>query len=181
MKNFATVISISNKTGFESISNPVLIFDESGDIFYNYSPKGGRFNLPAGRYFTNSIVKVLPQPLKYKLPQKPKPDRFLKPKNLKLSVKNNPNTATVYLKKSVIVIDAKKWNSLRKPEKDFILYHEIGHFFYISEKAADIFAVRQMLKAGYNPSQCFAAPMEALRNSGSKVLRCTHILNEITK
>jgi hypothetical protein len=42
------------------------------------------------------------------------------------------------------------------------MFHELGHYFYSDEKKCDLFAAIQMMKRGFNPSQCGIAIDSAL-------------------
>ena len=62
------------------------------------------------------------------------------------------------------------------PVKDYIKFHELGHYFYSgegnkSEILCDLFAKNCMLKCGYNPSQVRWAQNGTLSNMISSKIR----------
>lgn len=162
---------VKNK-GYFSTNNPYLqIYDYKKILFYSYkfvAKFKKEFYLPKGVYFISSKIKRI----KYKKRKiKPLPDRErnLKHKwsNFKIEFDNNPNKATIYHKKKLIVFD----NSFKlKPlyVLIFILAHEVGHKYYKTEYKADAYAVHYMLKAGYNRSQIGLAPLNTLSNEQIK-------------
>jgi len=170
-----TIISTAGKTGFFGLGK-IEIVDEFGKIFYQHKPDDGFFNLPKGICFTNSTIFRTIKPISYKLPKLPEPDRR-GTTTPTISIEPNPNTASIYLDSGKIVIDAEKWKSFGRLQREYILLHEIGHFQYDSEKNADTFAMVEMLKIGYNPSQIFTAIATTLRLNDDNLKRCKHIFN----
>lgn len=179
MKDRAALISIKSKTGFFCKDKPVLIFDEEGKVFYNYTPTGGTFNLPRGRYYTDCRLTKLKEPLNYKIPKLPKRDRLINENGISLNFQKNENTASIYLDSKKIVIDTSAAASFDRVQMTFVLLHEIGHLRYESEQKCDLYATREMLKAGFNPSQIFIAAAGTLKKNKTNISRCEAILNTV--
>jgi hypothetical protein len=47
----------------------------------------------------------------------------------------------------------------------FIIYHELGHFYYQDEPFADMFAAKMMLEKGYNPTSIMYTLINVLKRS----------------
>lgn len=166
-------IEITEKSGFHTTDKFLRIYDGQGRLFYFFDMKPGRhdlhFNLPPGVYTTNNNVRR-GSVRKYKLPSLPKKERsYTPPRELKISYANNPNKATIDVTRGTVVLDYSIQN-LSRPQKVYILYHEKGHHFYATEHYCDLYAMRQMLRDGFNPSQIARSIAGALGN--------THLSNE---
>ena len=168
---------------------PVELFDDTGAIFYVVKPKQGKavFNLPKGTYYLKEFTKFdIKKGKLYQYPMIPLPkkDRNLKrPKRFKLKFGNNPNKATVNLIDGTIFFDQDFYNSLNRTQKEFILCHELGHYFYKggsqkNEQKCDAFACNMLLTKGYNPSQIDAAQKSTLDGHKSGV-RISKTLNDL--
>ena len=161
------LISIDQKTGFKAVGNTVVILDRNLQPFYNWTGKTGfLFNLPAGIYYTTSIIEKRPKPKIFKIPSLPKPEKpgAKLPKAITIKIGDNPHKASIWTRDNFILFDSGLFKIHSKPRIVYIFLHEIGHYFYRTEWKADLFAAVQMLKKGYNPSQIF----DASRNSLSK-------------
>ena len=168
---------------------PVEIFDTTGAIFYVVKPKKGKavFNLPKGTYYLNEFKRFeIKKGKLYQYPMIPLPkkDRNLKrPRRFKLKFGTNPNKATVNLLNATIFFDQDFYNSLNRTQKEFILCHELGHYFYKggsqkNEQKCDAFACNMLLTKGYNPSQIDAAQKSTLDGHKSGV-RISKTLNDL--
>lgn len=169
--------------------SPVEIYDTTGEIFYIVKPKKGKavFNLPKGTYnlkeFTRFEIKK-GKLFQYPMIPLPKKDRNLKrPKKFKLKFGSNPNKATVNLIEGTIFFDQDFYNSLNRTQKEFILAHELGHYFYKggsqkNEQKCDAFACNLLLTKGFNPSQIDAAQKSTLDGHKSNV-RISTTLNDL--
>jgi len=66
----------------------------------------------------------------------------------------------------------------------FIIFHEIGHYFYSTEWKTDAFALYWFLKKGYNESNAYYALSKILSKSNDNIERiekmANHILNKTT-
>lgn len=159
-----------DKCGFSTTDNVVKIYDNNNVLFYFKENRNGKlyFNLPRGKYKTyNNLFKCKPR--QYKKHYLPKPNKRKKlPENFEIKYINNPNKCSVDNKNHIIYFD----NSFKRsplPIKDYIKFHELGHYFYSgegnrSEICCDIFAANCMLKIGYNPSQVKWAQNGTLSN-----------------
>ncbi len=181
------VFNVNKKSGFKSFDPVVKIYDGNGILFYLKDNNTGliHFNLPRGRYNTvntlyNASVRT------YKANKLPKPNRKKKlPKSIKIVYKENPHKCSVDNVNHIIYFD----NSFKKqpiPVKDYIKFHEVGHYFYsgegnVSEIACDLFAANMMLKVGYNPSQIQWAQHGTLSNSETSLERKGEVKKLVNK
>ena len=138
-------------------SAPVLVSDENGLPFYYMESFKGEptFNLPEGVYWSeNDLIEI--KPLIYITPPVPKPEKRIKNElpEYNITVQDNPNKASVNITTGDIFLDP-KFASKQKPLLTYILFHELSHNLYYSEIKCDIYAASEMLKRGFNPSQCF--------------------------
>jgi hypothetical protein len=164
------IFKVSQKSGFYSFDPVVKIYDNNGKLFYLKENKKGKlyFNLPTGVYKTfNTLSKQ--QPRKYKetkLPKANNPKQL--PSRFKIVYCRNPNKCSVDNNKHIIYFDH-SFKNVPLPVKDYIKFHELGHYFYSgegnkSEILCDLFAKNCMLKCGYNPSQIRWAQSGTLSN-----------------
>ena len=169
-------VTVTEPTGFKSETSPVFIFEEKRGLpFYVHkgNKSGGHFyfNLPKGNYLTENNLVKLKEPIPCYLPLLPKPEKKGKfPKKAKVEVVINPNKASILIGSHEIFVDeqiAKK----PLPVIYYILFHEAGHYLYHDEEKCDTFAIRMMLKRGFNPAQCFQAINEALGDFPKSVKR----------
>jgi hypothetical protein len=150
------IFSTDGVRGFRCADKEVKVFDRLGKPFYFFSKPeiqpAVKFNLPKGKYFTsNTLTEV--NPVKYDLPKLPKRERHGKdPELYPTIVAPNPNKCSINYDQKVIVIDPEICK-LPTFVLFYILQHEIGHFYYTTEKFADLYASYQLLKNGFNPSQ----------------------------
>lgn len=173
------------KCGFTSVDDVVKIYDNNGILFYFKENKRGKlhFNLPRGIYKTyNQLYKTAPRV--YKLKKLPSANNRKKlPENFEIKYINNPNKCSVDNNKHIIYFD----HSFKKyplPVKDYIKFHELGHYFYSgqgnrSEILCDLFSANCMLKCGYNPSQIKWVQNGTLSNSRTSKIRKEKINNNI--
>lgn len=148
-------IRTNKTTGFEAL-NPVTIYDRKGFIFYA-TETPCFFNLPEN--FTGKVdgeIRQLKNPVVYETPDLPTFEKKTPLKRLTITYGENPNKCSIRFKDGVIFFD----NEFKDKEltRNYIIGHEIGHFFYIgngdeSEMKCDIFSAKMMLDNGYNPSQ----------------------------
>lgn len=165
-------------TGFYS-ENPVKIF-RNGKLFYSFD-KVCKFNLPIGRYQTYNQLSKLKHPVHYNLKTLPRPERDIKlPSKFTVLKENNPNKCSVNMLTGVILIDPNF--AMQNPVfLTFVLFHELGHYLYETEWKCDVFASNQMLKRGYNPSQCFNSSYHTLKNNYSGFQRKFKTLSYLPK
>ena len=182
-------IKVIKKSGFFA-SLPLLVLDSNKKFFYcrhksNHNSTAF-FNLPAGVYFCEQNLKKSASPVNYSLPERTpafEKDKKDFPKKYSLKFGSNPNKASVLLTNDsmVILID----NDFKKQGRlfvDFIIRHELGHFFYKTEKYADIAAYVAMINEGFNPSQIFyACALTLNRNLSMERIFNIYELNKKTK
>lgn len=157
-------IVVDKITGF-SATTPLEIRDGKGRIFYTKETGGNiTFNMPPGIYVSNKQLNRLPSPLRYVHGKLPKPERVLEIPKFNIIIAPNPNKCTVYFATGDIVMDP-KMKELPRPNIQHILFHELGHFKYHTEWKCDLFSCVNMLKIGYNPSQCVKVMIHNLGNN----------------
>lgn len=154
-------IENENVSGFFTVDDNIKIFDVNGNLFYifkkNKDNEKTKFNLPAGVFYTENNLIKLPKKIKYKKIELPKPQVLKKmPEKFKIIYSANPNKCTVFIDKGLIVFD-NFFKTVFPFVRYFILLHELGHYFYKTEKFCDLFAAKNMLERGYNPSQIYFA------------------------
>lgn len=174
------ILELNKKTGVRAETYPVLILDyKRKKVFYSHKGHEGKdfyFNLPKGKYIVKSKIVLLKNPIPCALPELPKPEKnLIFPKKVKVRINVNKNKASIWTGLNEVLVDAEIFKKTL-PEIVFILFHEAGHYLYYDEKKCDLFAVREMLKRGYNPSQCFFAIRDALGDFESSLERkkCIH-------
>lgn len=173
-------LDLQKKTGHISMDNAIRIYDEAGQIFYKHDRTDGKpthFNLPRGKYTTTNKLKEV-EPRKYKLPMLPPKERHRKVSSRLQKVYGpNPHKASIYFDQNKILLDYSIKN-LPKPQRVHVVLHEIAHHFYKTEAYCDLWAAREMLVRGYNPSQVFFAVFNTLsNNSQSSIDRKGFILD----
>lgn len=169
---------VNKKSGFSCNESPVVIYDHRGVFYYNPNKKGSLFfNLPPGTYITENNLKPSPV-VSYSVKTLPTPERkMMKPKKIKIIKGDNPSKCTIFLDKGLIFIDKKLSEKINTPALTFIIFHELGHYYYgghkfgspayyKAEKKCDEFATFQMIRAGFNPSQIYIGSEISL--SGNK-------------
>ncbi len=68
-----------------------------------------------------------------------------------------------------------------KPMRVFFILHELGHFYYSTEKYCDLFALVFFLKLGYNMSTAMYCLTKVLRHNPANVERVLFIYNKLIK
>ena len=172
-------IDVKKPTGYIG-QNDVLIFDKNGKKFYEFRTNGQfKFNLPVGTFFTNSEFKEVPNPHTYEFKRTRRRENYnyKEPQKVKVVFATNPNKASIFLKKGLIVIDPK---FLQFPSYvvDYLISHEIGHYYYTTEEFCDEFAQERMLKAGYNKSQIADCSSSTLGIGHGRVHSCVENLKK---
>jgi hypothetical protein len=182
VKDFSSLISIENKTGFVDKTNPfVAIYDINGKPFYIHDTKNKPFNIPKGVYFTNNRLTVLPKPVKYLTLKLPTRERIRPKKKLTYNFQPfNPNKAQINTLTGDVYIDKNFWDNLTLPEKCFLIAHEKGHFLYTTETFCDLYAAKKMIKEGFNPSQIAKAINSTLSQLNNRY-RLNNVLRKFFK
>ena len=173
-------IKVLRKTGFKSQNSPIYIYDaKRRKLFYSHTGNANGeffFNLPRGEFLTENKLIALKEPLPVSLPKLPRPEKEnVFPRSVKIKIEKNPNKASIWIDSHSIQVDPQIFKRTL-PEIVFILFHEAGHYLYKDESKCDLYAVHEMLKRGYNPSQCYFAIHNALGDYTSSLERkeCIH-------
>lgn len=143
----------------------ITVYDVDGNLFYDaYFEVPTGFNLPSGVFTIEGNHVELDSLVSFKLPKLPKPERIIKiPNKIKLIEATNPNKATINPSKGLIVADPSILRSNRVT-RAFVLLHELGHHYYVTESKADEFAIYHCIKLGFNPSQIREVAKRTLKN-----------------
>lgn len=152
---------INKLMGYEC-SDPVIEINDNRALpfyfFKNPNCEKIKFNLIAGSYYSENDLSLLKKPLKYKCPNLPKFEKNCKiHSNIEFRVEHNPNKASIDVSKGLIIIDKKFFTEAETPFANFLLFHELGHYYYKTEYKCDLFSAFNMLARGFNPTQCFYA------------------------
>lgn len=151
------IFSLDKKTGFKSIADRVTVWTVDGEPFYIQTKKSNEiyFNLPKGDYIIECDVVRLKKPINFTLPKLPKYERNIKfPNKIEIVFCTNPNKCSIDLERGLIMCDF-SIKQKNKAEQTFVLFHELGHYYYKTESFCDLFASLHMLKQGFNPSQLY--------------------------
>ena len=126
---------------------------DSGEPFYVFGKgsRGFHFTLPAGTYRIDGgalIPGVKHTPKRALAPSVAL--RFPFPPSVRVVWMDNPNTAQIDLPRGIIYADR---GLLALPEfvRLFVLFHEIGHYWFKDEISCDKFATDQMISRGFQP------------------------------
>lgn len=154
------------KKGYITTDNLIQIFDCNMYPFYMYDFTGFKkkiFNLPKGIFYTDNNLQPLKRCKKFKLKNMPNKEYLFRsyPERWQIYFSHNPNKCTVNYPLGKIYLD-NRYKHCARVIFDFIIFHELGHCFFATEKYADLFAANLMLLKGYNPSQTQIAPLKAL-------------------
>jgi hypothetical protein len=175
---------VNQKKGFMTNERELLILDKNKIPFYYRNNLNGKFkfNLPIGTYYSDTKLIELINPVFYTTP-KLKNRYFFKevPKKLKIIYAENPNKCSVDLDRGIIIFD----NSFKEQPrfiKEFIKYHELGHYRYSgrgqeSEKDCDNYSAYCMINKGYNPLQINVASKYSLGNNHLSIERKNNNFN----
>ncbi len=86
--------------------------------------------------------------------------------------------ARINISKGVIET-GQKFKYLNEQQQQFILLHEIGHFYYTTEFKCDVFAMYNLLKKGYNKSQAYSALKDVLSRNPQNTERIKIIFDNL--
>ena len=160
--------------GFCSSDKMLKIYDSNHRPFYFKKNLKNKFffNLPKGIYFTENNISELKEPIRYDYGLIPKRSVKPLPSKFTLIVERNPHKCSIDTLSGKIFIDP-SINNLPKFIKDFIICHELAHFYVtvkhdkdkygsiiydsVGEGKCDLLANKWMLRRGYNPSQIHLA------------------------
>ena len=109
----------------------------------------------------------------------PEPERN---KVKQFRIKYNPNLkgtpARIFTDSGLIEI-GERFYKYPPPLRMFILFHEFGHFYYITESLADLYALKMYLMLGYNESNAFYALSKILHPNEQNNERITKLFETI--
>jgi hypothetical protein len=80
-----------------------------------------------------------------------------------------------------IIEKGKSFNSYPKPMRVFFLLHEVGHFYYETEKYCDLFALTHFLQMGYNMSTAIYCLTNVLKRNKQNLERTLFIYKKVIK
>lgn len=147
----------------------VHVDHKNGTPFYVFdNPNGFEFTLPKGTYRISGGT-MIGRMEKRKGHRAPSHLRFPLPKKISLHFAPNPVKAAIDLRSGTVVVDP-ALRALPSFCLTFILFHEIGHYFYKDEAMCDLFAAQEMHRRGFNPSQIAAASTLTLTDAARR--RC---------
>jgi len=144
-----------------------------------------KFNVPnIGKYKSNilfDLVKVVPL-------EKPKFSVILPPfersrmKDFKIVF--NPDLdytpARIDTERGIIE-EGKNFYQYSHPTRVFFRLHEIGHFYYKTEKFCDLFATYHFLQMGYNKSTAMYCLTNVLRRNKQNLERIMYVYDHLIK
>lgn len=144
-----------------------------------------KFNIPLpGDYDANvpfEIVKISPIEIPFlALPVLPQADRNRWTDNPEIVF--NPtlsNTIARNFTESGTIEVGPRFEQLISPMKIFIIDHELGHFFYSDEFNADLFALVNFVRKGYNVSTAYYTLEKYLNKSKLQVNRLKDMFDKI--
>lgn len=177
------ILTVNEISGFSCLDPLIKVYKRNnGELFYIYNNKKNKcvkFNLPVGVYFTENNLNELKKPVNYKKIILPPKERDLKkPENINVNYVDNPNKCTIFLSSGEIFLD-NSFKNFPSFVRLYVLFHEIGHYHYNTEKFCDLFAAKNMLERGYNPSQIYFASKFSLSRLGED--RKNYCLNNMKK
>jgi hypothetical protein len=169
------IVNLKNKTGFSSSGGAVMVTHAGGKLFYQVERKGPfSFNLPKGQYVIKGNVKMLSKPIEYKIKaNRVQESNHTLPKRGELQIEfgDNPNKASIWVKKHKILID-NRYKDAPEVVKAYLIAHEIGHYRYKTERFADEFAQQVLLDKGYPMTLIVQAAASTLYNGHERHSYC---------
>lgn len=160
--------------------------DSEGRIYYlRFFDKVPRFkvNIPdSGIYTPNvpvEITKVTDVEIPSRWPVLPPPerDRYQESK-----IVYNPNlqgTPVRIFSKEGVIETAPHFYDIPPVIRLFLLLHEEGHYFYVTEEYCDLWALINYLRMGYNRSMAFYALSHYLSRHPENIRRVNQLFNNI--
>lgn len=166
--------------------NKIVVIDGRGVPFYYRRFKQGtrefKINFPRpGKYKVPGSYKTVLNGLQIgELPQLPTPERNRQTnKPFRVIKRQLPGTpARIYTNQRVIVYSP-ELDKFDLSTQLFILFHELGHFYYATEEFADLFAFYWMKKLGYNDSSSIYALTKILKPTERNRKRIHSLFNHI--
>jgi hypothetical protein len=172
-----------------SDENPMSIDVTLLDKLYFFRDLGGKFpqikfNVNhAGTYSIDTdckTIQVKPIEITPLDIQMPEPERN---RMKDFTIVYNPNlkgTPARNFSQTGVIEYSDIWKQLPFPVRLFILLHEIGHFYYKTEKYADLYAAKAFIDNGYNQSTAIYSLTKVLHESPANLDRIYSLFNNIT-
>jgi hypothetical protein len=154
-------LDVTKITGYSGLNFTIY---HNGMLFYSVlTDEYVNFNLPIGSYEIDcEDIFELDNPVIYVIPQLPEPEKKVVMKRIKINRVVNKNKASIDVRSGNTYLDSKIDDTWSTAKKVFILGHELGHNYYVTELFCDMFSAKKMLENGFNPSQCFHASFMCL-------------------
>lgn len=178
---------------YYSFDSPILIKCLKTDrvVYYKPNVKGVKcvFNIPFdGLVYTDNLINECEKKIFSKL----NPDLVLKlfkkenffslPEKIpSLHFFENKNKGTIYPLIHKIIIDKELKDTAPFAAVKFILFHELGHYFYKTEKYCDLFACACLYKLGYNTHDCLFVLGHILKRNDKNFERYKFCFNVLKK
>lgn len=112
-----------------------------------------------------------------RLPKLDRPTRS-RYKQYSISIEDSPDIAAIDTRSGEMIF-SKQFNSLPVQIQEFLIKHEEGHFFYVSEDSCDLYALVSCLRMGNNASMCFYAMANVLHSTPANIDRLSKLLDNI--
>ncbi len=166
-----------------------VLHNDMGKVYYFRKLDGKtpriKFNILHPGYFTSEtpfeVVKIVKLELPGILPTLPPHERE---RNKPFKIVYNPalfhSPARIFTHLG-IVETGPAFLEMPKMIADFIMWHEVGHFYYETEEYCDLFALVNCLKRGYNRSMCYYSLSRILKKSPANMARLKSLLQNIEK
>lgn len=186
----------ANKSGCYYISFPnrpnyFELRDANGDIYhFRYCRNTPRikFNIPdPGVYTTNvpfTLVDVKPIEIPTTWPELPPPERDRWPASGVSKIEYNPaikGTPVRIFTEEGVIETGNRFYEYPPVLRLFLLLHETGHYFYLTEEYCDLWALINYLRMGYNRSMAFFALNDILSRNAHNLNRVMYLFNNIQK
>lgn len=153
------IIENSKPQTFFCTEENITVFDGCGKVFYFHPNKKNSlvFSLPQGIYYTENNLTGLGKHILPTLKKLPSPEKDIEvPQDFNMHFGFNPHKASIDLEGGNVMFD---YCFLNLPRFCLVhaIYHEKAHYKYNTEEFCDFYADNEMLKRGYNQSQCVLA------------------------
>lgn len=144
-------------------------------------PKNGTYQIKQAKGIKKSPL-VYCDLSNFKLPEIER-NRAKKGTKIVLNENLKGTPARIFTHKNIIEISP-AFKKLPFQVQKFIIFHEIGHFFYSTEWKTDAFALYWFLKKGYNESNAYYSLSKILSRNNDNIERiqkmANHIINKTT-
>lgn len=172
-----------------ALPNLVTVKDSDGDIYFSRVLNGHtariKFNVPdSGQYTIEPDVridKIVTIELPQNLPELPPAERFFFKSEPEIIIEPELDEIARHYYEDGVIVVGKRWLTMPKPIRLFILLHEKWHFFYETEDYCDMAALVDFLRMGYNRSTAFYALDNYLSDTNVNRIRVKNLFNNIQK